>query len=196
MASEVKPHIVFVMGPPGAGKGTMCQKLKDEFGFAHYSAGDCLREEAKTGSDRGKEIASLMAEGKIVPAEYAVELLKRKIDVHKNTVRCFLIDGFPRNHSQGDLFRRLICECDFLLDLHCPEQLLLERMKKRAQQSTEKRADDNEETFAKRLRTHNEVCEPVLADYRRRGLLKQVDASRPVDEVYKEVRALFLPFLS
>jgi len=86
----------------GAGKGTQCAKLVDDFGFTHLSAGDLLREERASGSDNGQLIDEYIREGKIVPVEISLGLLKKRMDVTRLAGRdstVFLIDGFPRNQD-------------------------------------------------------------------------------------------------
>lgn len=86
---------MFVLGGPGSGKGTNCAKLVDTFGFVHLSAGDLLREERQSGSELAEMINTYIAEGKIVPAEVTVRLLRNAME--KSGKKKFLVDGFPRD---------------------------------------------------------------------------------------------------
>ena len=95
-------------GGPGSGKGTQCAKIVKEFGFKHISAGDLLRQEVAKETDQGKEIQQIMTQGKLVPAEVIVKLLKQTLLTNSNVVG-FLLDGFPRNLSQGEAFEREVC---------------------------------------------------------------------------------------
>eukprot|EP00965_Chrysotila_dentata_P154833 5116566-Pleurochrysis_carterae.AAC.1 len=90
-----KPVVFFVLGGPGAGKGTQCAKIVEEFGYVHLSAGDLLRAERKSGSAQAELIESYITEGKIVPVEITVKLLLAAIK--KDGGKRFLVDGFPRN---------------------------------------------------------------------------------------------------
>ena len=92
--TETKPSIYFVMGGPGSGKGTQCEKLTQNYGMVHLSAGDLLRAEVKSGSAEGKKIAKIIEEGKIVVSETTVGLLRKAMSQSDGP---FLIDGFPRN---------------------------------------------------------------------------------------------------
>ena len=89
--------VVFVLGGPGSGKGTNCAKLVEQFGYVHLSAGDLLRDERKSGSQLAEMINTYIAEGKIVPAEVTVNLLKNAME--KSATKKFLVDGFPRDLS-------------------------------------------------------------------------------------------------
>jgi len=190
-AVESKPNVVFIVGGPGAGKGTQCDNLIKEFGFIHLSAGDLLRAEVKSGSERGKMIEGLMKQGKIVPSEITIELMKKKMDENPKC-KFFIIDGFPRNIEQGDMFERDIVPCKFLLNLDCPESVMESRLLKRKNESTVTRPDDNEATIRLRFQTHQTTCIPVLEHYKKKDKLVQVDASKSVEQVYHEVRKLFL----
>lgn len=98
---QQKPRVVFVLGGPGAGKGTQCAHIVEDFGFVHLSAGDLLRDELKKGGDTGNMIKKLIAEGAIVPVAVTLGLLKQAMQEHQAQGRnLFLIDGFPRNYGQ------------------------------------------------------------------------------------------------
>jgi hypothetical protein len=100
-ASSPKPRVVFVLGGPGAGKGTQCAHIVSDFGFVHLSAGDLLRDEQKKGGETGNMIKKLIAEGAIVPVAVTLGLLKQAMQEHQKEGRnLFLIDGFPRNWGQ------------------------------------------------------------------------------------------------
>ena len=89
-------------GGPGSGKGTQCANIVRDYGFVHLSAGDLLREEVASGSEEGKEIDAMMKEGKIVPQEVTIRLLKKAMA--KASSKKFLIDGFPRKLDQAETF--------------------------------------------------------------------------------------------
>lgn len=104
MSSE-KPKVVFVLGGPGAGKGTQCSKIVDRFQFTHLSAGDLLREErAREGSEFGQLIEDYIRNGKIVPVEVTCSLLENAMKSSGKSR--FLIDGFPRNQDNLDGWNR------------------------------------------------------------------------------------------
>lgn len=106
MASTSTSTVVFVLGGPGSGKGTQCKRLTEHFGFVHFSAGDLLRAFVKSGTEEGNQVAAMMQEGKIVPSEVTVNLLKKAME--ESGKDKFLIDGFPRNLENRDTFLRVV----------------------------------------------------------------------------------------
>jgi len=136
-------------------------------------------------------IAGLLKDGKIVPNHITIELLKQAIDLHQG-VKVFLIDGFPRTIEQGDIFEKDVIPCKFLLSLEAPDTVLIERLLSRAKDSNEARSDDNIETIKKRLVVHHTICEPVIDHYAKKEKLRRVDANRPVDAVYNDIKNLLI----
>ena len=112
--TETKPSIYFVMGGPGSGKGTQCEKLTQNYGMVHLSAGDLLRAEVKSGSAEGKKIAKIIEEGKIVVSETTVGLLRKAMSQSDGP---FLIDGFPRSMSNLHAFEAELGPCEYMLFL-------------------------------------------------------------------------------
>jgi len=186
-----KTSVIFVVGPPGSGKGTQCQKLHQEFGFLHLSAGDLLRAEAKTGTERGNMVAGILKSGTIVPSHITIELLKNTINSNSH-IPVFLIDGFPRNIEQGDAFEKDVVACKYLLSFEAPDNVLIERLLNRAKNSKEIRSDDNEEVIKKRFEVHHNVCDPVVAHYDIQGKLRRVNANRDIEAVYEDIKKLLL----
>ncbi|KAJ3274964.1 hypothetical protein HDV01_001828 [Terramyces sp. JEL0728] len=182
------PNIVFVLGGPGSGKGTQCEKLADEFQLVHLSTGDILRKEVLNGTDIGLEADKLMKEGKIVPKEFLTDILRRKISENMNAVG-FLIDGFPRTLDQAADFEKLIGPCRAVLAYDCPLSILEQRLLERGK--TSGRADDNLETIKKRFDTFKEQSVPVIQHFKQKGLVHEISSAVDVYEVYQESRQLF-----
>ncbi|XP_065002417.1 probable UMP-CMP kinase 2 isoform X2 [Musa acuminata AAA Group] len=105
-SNRCNPFITFVLGGPGSGKGTQCVKIAETFRFAHLSAGDLLREEMSSNSENGTMIHDIIKDGKIVPSEITVNLLRKAI--HSSGNHKFLIDGFPRNEENRIAFERIM----------------------------------------------------------------------------------------
>ena len=160
-----KVVVVFVLGGPGAGKGTHCAHLVEDYGFVHLSAGDLLRaEQARPGSQYGQMIADYIKDGKIVPMEVTISLLRNAIQqaLRENEASQregwgygkgrFLIDGFPRKLDQSHKFEESVCPAQMVLFLQCSEEIMLERLLRRGE--TSGRSDDNIESIKKRFRKY------------------------------------------
>jgi UMP-CMP kinase len=126
LGGAATPKFVFVLGGPGCGKGTNCARLKADFGFEHLSAGDLLREEkSRQGSEVGALISEYIKEGKIVPAEITIGLLKAAMQ--KNPEKTFLIDGFPRKLDQCETFMAEVGKPMFTLFFEVSEAAMTAR---------------------------------------------------------------------
>ena len=180
--------IIFVLGGPGSGKGTQCERIISDFGFDHYSAGDLLRTEVKNGTPVGTMCANLMREGKLVPAEVTMALLYKSIQA--STARAILIDGFPRALDQGMGFEAQICESEFTLFFDCPQEVMEERLLKRGE--TSGRADDNVATIKKRFNTFVTASVPVIEHYDAMDKVRKISAVPPPDDVYNAVKKVLL----
>ncbi|KAI9302379.1 adenylate kinase-domain-containing protein [Cunninghamella echinulata] len=184
--------VVFVLGGPGVGKGTQCDRLKKDYDFVHLSAGDLLREEQnREGSKYGELIKHYIKEGLIVPMEVTIALLEQAMREHmtKDNKTRFLIDGFPRKMDQAIKFEETVVASKLVLYFECPEQVMLERLLKRSESSG--RADDNIESIKKRFRVFKETSFPVIEAYEKQNKVKTVSCENTVDGVYKEVQAVF-----
>lgn len=161
-----KVVVVFVLGGPGADKGTHCAHLVRDYGFVHLSAGDLLRaEQARPGSQYGQMIAEYIKEGKIVPMEVTISLLRNAIqsaiEEHDQSTSegwgngkgRFLIDGFPRKLDQSYKFEESVCPAQLVLFLECSEEIMLKRLLQRGE--TSGRTDDNIDSIKKRFRMLN-----------------------------------------
>lgn len=185
------PNVVFVLGGPGAGKGTQCSKIVENFGYVHLSAGDLLREErAKPGSKFGELIENYIKEGKIVPVEITCSLLEQAMK--QSGKENFLIDGFPRNQDNLEGWSRVMADkvnLKFVLVFDCPLEVCTDRCLKRG--ATSGRVDDNLESLRKRVNTYLTETKPIIDHYGNLNLVRQIDATRSVDEVFSDVEKLF-----
>ncbi|MCJ1404694.1 hypothetical protein MMC11_007920 [Xylographa trunciseda] len=203
--------VVFVLGGPGAGKGTQCDKLVRDYGFTHLSAGDLLREEQdREGSQFGSLIKDYIKEGTIVPMEITVQLLENAMNndlTNKHGNGRFLIDGehshpppfspanpdtnlaktgFPRKMDQALKFEEAVCPSKFTLFFDCPEDVMQERLLNRGK--TSGRADDNAESIKKRFKTFVDTSMPVVEYFEKQEKVVRIPATRAPDEVYEEVK--------
>ncbi|XP_071485994.1 adenylate kinase isoenzyme 5-like [Diadema antillarum] len=185
-AEPMDKKVIFVVGGPGCGKGTQCERIVSRFGLTHLSTGDLLRAEVKSGSERGKNLTEIMEKGQLVPMDVVLTLLKEKMCENANG---FLIDGYPRELSQGKEFEETIAECTFALYFEVSDEVMTERLLNRAK--TSGRVDDNEETIKKRLATFHEATKPVIEYYAEKNKLKKIPAESTPDEVFEAVKAVF-----
>ncbi|XP_060602069.1 uncharacterized protein LOC132755252 isoform X5 [Ruditapes philippinarum] len=187
-------RVVFVIGGPGSGKGTQCERIVEKYGFTHLSSGDLLRAEVASGSARGKELTAIMEKGELVPLDTVLQLLKEAMLAKASTSKGFLIDGYPREMEQGTRFEKEVAPCQFALYFEVSDETMTKRLLGRAE--TSGRVDDNEETIKKRLKTFHDITTPVVDYYEKEGKLKKVVAESGPDEVFKEVETIFDAMLS
>lgn len=189
-------QVVFVLGGPGAGKGTQCTLLSERMSWTHLSAGDLLREERNSGSALAELINSKISAGQIVPSSITVKLLKsamEKIYDADDTRTKFLIDGFPRSAENVTVWEEFmptsVANLEFVLFLDCPEDVMTGRLLERAK--TSGRNDDNLETIRKRFKTFRDSSMPIVDMFEKKGMMKTIIADKGVDDVYNEVQCLF-----
>ncbi|CAG7724097.1 unnamed protein product [Allacma fusca] len=177
--------IIWVLGGPGSGKGTQCEKMVKRYGFGHLSSGDLLRDEVASGSPKGKELNEMMQKGILVPREVVLDLIKQAILKKLANANGFLIDGYPREVEQGEDFEKVIAPCSIILYFEVPDEVMIERLLNRAKSSG--RVDDNEETIKKRLETFHKVSKPVMQKYASKTVT--IDAQGSADEIFKVCKA-------
>ncbi|CAH9097887.1 unnamed protein product [Cuscuta epithymum] len=181
-----KVKIVFVLGGPGSGKGTQCQKIVEHFGYTHLCVGDLLRAEIHSASPNGKEIQIMIKEGKIIPSDVTVALLQRAIQNTPNDK--FLIDGFPRNEENREAFERITgIQPEFVIFFDCSEK----EMERRILSRNEGREDDNICTVMKRFEVYRESTLPVVEYYKSKGKLRKIDGDKPAKKVFEAVKVAF-----
>ncbi len=208
--------VIYVLGGPGAGKGTQCENLVRDYGFTHLSAGDLLRaEQERKGSQFGEMIKEHIREGIIVPMEVTVQLLENAMTEvmggKEGAKGRFLIDGksahlppppknppspltqtavstpgFPRKMDQALHFESSVCPSLFTLFFSCPESVMQQRLLNRGK--TSGRADDNEESIKKRFRVFEETSMPVVEYFEKQGKVEKVGAVGTPEVVYEEVK--------
>ncbi|XP_060527263.1 adenylate kinase isoenzyme 1 [Cylas formicarius] len=185
-ALDISVPIIWVLGGPGSGKGTQCERIVTKYQFTHLSSGDLLREEVSSGSSRGQELSAIMERGELVPMDLVLELLRDAIQKALPDSKGFLIDGYPREKEQGILFEKKVAPVHLVLFYDASDKTLVERLLGRAK--TSGRVDDNEETIKKRLHTFNTHNDQVVQQYTEK--LKRIDAERNADEIFAETSLL------
>merc|ERR1712193_14649 len=178
MAAELQgKKIVFIVGGPGSGKGTQCDRIVQKYGYCHLSSGDLLRAEVASGSERGQKLQEIMIKDKMMA---------------NSTASGFLIDGYPREVAQGEQFESTIAAATAVLYLDVANETMTQRLINRGK--TSGRADDNEETIRARLETFSKATAPVVAYYKEKGKLFEVErsiAESSPDAVFNKVCELF-----
>jgi adenylate kinase len=183
--------IAVLFGPPGSGKGTQAERIIRDFGLTHVSTGDMLRAEASTGSSLGREVAPLMAAGKLVPDELIVRVIEERLrqdDARSGVV----LDGFPRTVAQARALDEMLAangrEIGLIIALEVPVDDLVERLLGRAREQG--RSDDTAEVIRERMLEYERKTAPVLDHYRASGVrVATVDGVGSVEDVRRRVRA-------
>ncbi|EKM55826.1 uncharacterized protein PHACADRAFT_256723 [Phanerochaete carnosa HHB-10118-sp] len=202
-----KVVVIFVLGGPGAGKGTQCANLVQDFGFCHLSAGDLLRaEQDRPGSAHGEMIRTYIREGQVVPMEVTIKLLENAMREALQTRGDsgaegwtdgrgrFLIDGFPRKMDQALKFEEDVCTPRIVLFFTTTEDEMLKRLLKRGE--TSGREDDNEESIRKRFRVYHEQTMPVIEHYNKQAKVAEIDSSVTVEEVHVKAKEIVAKIIS
>jgi adenylate kinase len=177
---------IVLLGPPGAGKGTQAQLLAARVGVPAISTGDMLRAAKAAGSELGRRVDGVMASGGLVDDALMAEVVRERL-AEPDTARGYLLDGYPRTLPQAETLSGILRdagqELDAVLLIDVPEEELVRRALLR------KREDDTEEVIRERQRVYREKTEPLIGYYRERGLLREIDGNRPVEEVTSRMYA-------
>lgn len=210
---------MILLGPPGAGKGTQAERLREDFALPHISAGDMLRAQVSEGTELGLEAKGYMDAGELVPDEVIIGMIIDCVG-GEDARDGFLLDGFPRNEEQADalgealkgLQRRLTAA----LLIEVSDEEVVRRLAGRrmcVKNPTHiyhvdfdppkhegvcdqdgarliQREDDAEETIRHRLEVYHSQTAPLVDYYERVGLLRRFDGSRGADEVHAHIRAV------
>ena len=179
-----------LLGLIGAGKGTQAKLAAERRGLLHVSTGDMLREAVAQGTALGAQANDFMSRGELVPDELVIGMLLERIS-QPDAAAGFILDGFPRTVAQAEALQTALEAqsqgIDIVPFIRVPEELLLERIAKRAE--IEGRVDDAPEVAQRRLREQAEGLEGVASFYAGLGALCDVDGVGSVDEVYERLDA-------
>ena len=206
---------VILLGPPGAGKGTQAQRLTQKLGIPQVSTGDILRAAVAAGTGLGREAKAVMDQGALVPDSVVIGIIRERLAA-PDCARGYILDGFPRTAAQaealGEMLQALGTPLTAVLSLTVDPEELVRRLSGRRtcggcgaayhlETAPPRRAglcdrcggallqreDDREETIRKRLAVYREQTAPLVAYYRGRGLLREVDGRGDIDGVFARV---------
>jgi adenylate kinase len=176
------------LGPPGSGKGTQARLLNKRLGLAVIGTGDILRDAVRLQTPLGKQVVAYLHSGRLAPDDLVNEIVADLFRRPDHPTR-FVIDGYPRTLPQAVYFETVLRDAGLDLrsavQFNVPEEELIRRLGGRW--LAECRADDKAETVDKRLAVYQSSIAPLVENYRRAGLLREVDATADVETVYKEI---------
>lgn len=206
---------IIMLGAPGAGKGTQAKQIAGKYSIPHISTGDIFRANIKNGTELGKKAKEYMDQGLLVPDELTCDLVVDRIgkDDCKNG---FVLDGFPRTIPQAealtDALNKLGEKMDYAIDVDVPDENIVKRMSGRRAcldcgatyhvvsippkkegicdacgSKLVLRDDDKPETVQKRLDVYHEQTQPLIDYYKEAGILKSVDGTQPMEDVFAEI---------
>lgn len=179
---------LLIMGPQGVGKGTQAALLSGHYGIPAISTGDIFRENLRRGTELGRRAQAYTDRGDLVPDEVTNAIVKDRLG-QEDARGGWILDGYPRNAAQVKALDTILAELGMPLDrvvaLDAHRKVLLDRMRKRA--AIEGRADDTPEAMARRLDVYATKTAPLLAIYKERGLLLNIDGSGDVDAISRHI---------
>ena len=209
---------IIMLGAPGAGKGTQAKMIADKYGVPHISTGDIFRANIKNGTELGMEAKKYMDQGLLVPDELTVRILLDRVaqDDCKNG---YVLDGFPRTIPQAEVLdselTKLGDHIDYAINVDVPDENIVKRMSGRRACLTcgatyhiehvppkkegicdvcgselVLRDDDKPETVKNRLNVCHEQTQPLIDFYTEKGVLKTVDGTVPMEEVFAAITAI------
>ena len=206
---------IILLGAPGAGKGTQAEVICNRYNIPAISTGNIIREALKTGTEMGLKAKSYMESGALVPDEVVIGIIKERI-VKDDCKDGFILDGFPRTIPQAkaldDALTKIGEKMDYAIDVDVPDENIVNRMGGRRAclncgatyhivfnptkvegkcdacgADTVLRDDDKPETVQKRLAVYHEQTQPLIEYYDKQGILKSVDGTKPMDEVFSAI---------
>jgi len=185
--------IIILLGPPGAGKGTQCERLVEKYSIVQLSTGDMLRAAVAAGTDLGLKAKAVMDRGELVSDDLVVGIIADRIE-EADCANGFILDGFPRTVAQAEALDAMLADkglkLDHVISMEVDENALFARIEKRAAETGGARADDNAETLKKRLEVYHEQTAPIIPYYKEKGALQTVDGMQDIDNVTKSLYAI------
>ena len=212
---EEKLMKIIMLGAPGAGKGTQAKQIADKYAIPHISTGDIFRANLKAGTELGKKAKEYMDQGLLVPDELTCDLVMDRIG-QEDCKNGFVLDGFPRTIPQAEALDAALTKIgekmDFAIDVDVPDENIINRMSgrraclncgatyhivsiptkvegvcDRCGEPVVLREDDQPETVKKRLEVYHAQTQPLIDYYKEQNILKSVDGTQPMEEVFRSI---------
>jgi len=205
---------VIIFGAPGAGKGTQADLIEEKFNFIKISTGDLIRAEIKAGTDIGLKVKEVLAKGELVPDDTIIQLLKRRL-AQPDITSGYVLDGFPRTLDQARELSHLQVKDEKAIFLEVDADVMVARLLSRltckncgAIYNTrnkppraagtcdecggllETRLDDNPDTIRQRIAVYREQTEPVIAYYRQKGSIHEIDADGSAEGIFARIQGI------
>ncbi len=178
---------LILFGPPGAGKGTQADFIREKYEVEHISTGDVLREAMKNETEVGLYAKSFMDKGELVPDEVVTEIIRQKISAIGGGG--FMLDGFPRTLEQARSLDGILADTgigiDAVIFLEVPDEEVVQRITKR--QKTEGRRDDTEGVIRNRLRVYKDQTSPLKDFYEKTGVLRAVEGVGQISDIAERI---------
>ncbi len=207
------PTFIVLLGPPGVGKGTQAKILTEHLHLAHISSGDLFRENLKGQTELGKLAQTYMGKGELVPDDVTIAMIRERL-TRPDCMAGAILDGFPRTTAQADALDKMLKEFGGKVDkvpyVTAPEKVLVERLSgrwtcranghvyhdknnppKQAKicdidgSELYQRDDDQPETVVRRIQVYLEQTAPLIAYFRQRGNLIEIDGTQNIQKVTK-----------
>ena len=181
---------IVIFGAPGSGKGTQSDKIIEEYGVAHISTGDVLREEIKKRTELGKLAASYIDNGDFIPDSVMIKILASVLDAKGKDIKGVIFDGFPRTIPQAEALDEMLAErgetVSTVIGLEVDDEELINRIVLRGK--TSGRADDNEHTARHRLENYHNMTQPLKTYYIEEGKYVSVPGKGDIDEIFSRIK--------
>lgn len=200
------------LGPPGAGKGTIAVRAKEFFNIPHISTGDLFRSNIKNETQLGLKVKEILASGGLVPDSVTIEMVKNRI-AEPDCKNGFILDGFPRTIPQADALAEMT-DIDAVVNFVVPMEEVVKRLSGRRMcpstgrlyhivfnppkvegkddetgEDLIQRPDDKEDAIVHRLEVYESQTKPLIDYYKKKGLIKEIDASVKPSDVFERLKA-------
>lgn len=181
--------IISIIGPSGSGKDTQARFIAESYNIPNISTGKLMRDEIESESELGKEIDSIIGEGKWLPDDMTLNLLMKRLeqpDINKG----FILNGYPRTYAQiaqlDNISKQINQKLGGVIHFELEDDEIIRRMRKQAEVDTE-RTDLDEDAIRSRLQFYKATIHPIVEEYRSRGILINIDASPSIERVRQEI---------